>query len=178
MKWYLTEVSICISLITSDVEHLFMCLLASFCLLWKNVCLGLLPTFWLGVFLFFVFLLSCMSCLYVLKINPLSFASFGNIFSYPEGCLLFLFMVYFAVQELLHLKGSIFFKSWGKLCLSVISVISAPVLLGWLDWTKAELWYSPLSHHIALLEPQLLHHPWLELWIQWRRNWKMKMGAS
>ena len=52
-----------------------------------------------------------MSCLYILKINPLSFASFGNNFSYPEGCLLFLFMVYFAVQELLSLKGSIFFKS-------------------------------------------------------------------
>ena len=38
----------------SNVEHLFMCLLAIFfgewllCLLWRNVCLDLLPTFWLG----------------------------------------------------------------------------------------------------------------------------------
>ena len=34
-------------------------------------------------------------------INPLSFASFSNIFSHPEGCLLVLFMVSFAVQKLL-----------------------------------------------------------------------------
>ena len=44
VRWYL--VLICISLIMSNVEHLFMWLLV--CLLWRNVCLGLSPSFWLG----------------------------------------------------------------------------------------------------------------------------------
>ena len=47
--------------------------------------------FWIGLFLFLI--LSCMSYLYILEINPLSVASFANIFSHSEGCLLVLFCV-------------------------------------------------------------------------------------
>ena len=39
--------------------------------------------------------------LYILEINPLSVASFANIFSHSEGCLFVLFMVSFAVQKVL-----------------------------------------------------------------------------
>ena len=42
-----------------------------------------------------------MSCLYILEINPLSVASFANIFSHSVTCLFVLFMVSFAVQKLL-----------------------------------------------------------------------------
>ena len=55
--------------------------------------------FWIGLFAFLI--LSCMSCLYILEINPLSVASFANIFSHSERCLFILFMVSFAVQKLL-----------------------------------------------------------------------------
>ena len=55
----------------------------------------------IGLFDFLI--LSSIGCLYILKVNPLSVASFANIFSHPEGCLLILFMVSFAVQKLLCL---------------------------------------------------------------------------
>ena len=71
----------------------------SVCFLWRNVCLGLLPIFWIGLFAFLI--LSCMSCLYILEINLLSVALFVIIFSHSEGCLFILFIVSFGMQELL-----------------------------------------------------------------------------
>ena len=48
---------------------------------WRNVYLDLLPIFLLDYLgLFFFFILSCMSCLYILGINPLLVASFAEYF--------------------------------------------------------------------------------------------------
>ena len=44
--------------------------------------------------LFVFLLLSCMSCLYILEINPLSVVSFAIIFSHSEGCLFTLLVVF------------------------------------------------------------------------------------
>ena len=52
-------------------------------------------------------LLICINHLYILEYNPLSVASFANIFSQFVGCLFTLFMVSFAVQKLYIFLGPI-----------------------------------------------------------------------
>ena len=99
VQWYLIVVLICISLMISDTECLFMYLLAfHMSSLEKNYIFSCFADFLSGIFFIFLAVESHEFFIF-LDINLLSDKGLENIFSHSIGCLFILLDVSFVVQS-------------------------------------------------------------------------------
>ena len=139
VRWYLMVVLICIYLMISDAENLIYVPVIHLYVFFRKISVHSSVHFnWL-------LLLSCMSSLYTLDINPLSTIWFTHIFSHPK-------VQFSSVQSLSHVW--LFVTPWIEACQASLSITisrSSPKL------TSMES-VMP-SRHLILCRPLLLLPP-------------------
>ena len=122
MKGCLSAVLLRISVVISDVEHFFMCLWLSVCVLWRNVYLSLVPIFLLSCLSLLI--LSCMSCLCILEIKPFNEAFMRRNFEAIKYCIplqtFSLFICWISSQQVVicsshYLFWSSKYMSWSQM---------------------------------------------------------------
>jgi hypothetical protein len=104
VRWNLSVVLICTSLMIKDVEHFFRCFSAIWYSSVENSLFTSVPHFLIGLFDFLESIF--LSSLYIMDISPLSDLGLVKIFSQSVGGLFVLLTVSFALQKLCNFMRS------------------------------------------------------------------------
>ena len=149
---------ICIFLIISAVEHLFMSLLPFACLLWRNVYPGSLSILWLDFF----FLWSLINSLYVLWILAhYQMYDFSDTFSHLVGCLIILLVVFF-YAEAFNMMQSHFIFAFVDFAFVVIRIfVRVVIYIRRKHLTHLQVCGSVALHVHSVMQPTPPPSPWL-----------------